>query len=81
MHIKTMTQAVGVCLALLAQQAWAQPAQDSGKVEFAPLNVSGEAVLVEQQALEKPGAFSSRGADTRLQPVDQIGHSGSPAAI
>ena len=72
MHIKTMTQAVGVCLALLAQQAWAQPAQDSGKVEFAPLNVSGEAVPVEQQALEKPGAVSARGPDTRLQPVDQI---------
>ena len=72
MHIKTMTQAVGVCLALLAQQAWAQQAQDSGKVEFAPLNVSGEAVPVEQQALEKPGAVSARGPDTRLQPVDQI---------
>lgn len=72
MHIKTMTRAVGVCLALLAQQAWAQPAQDSGKVEFAPLNVSGEAVPVEQQALEKPGAVSARGPDTRLQPVDQI---------
>ena len=72
MHIKTMTQAVGVCLALLAQQAWAQPAQDSGKVEFAPLNVSGAIVPAEQQALEKPGAVSARGADTRLQPVDQI---------
>ncbi|PKB21637.1 TonB-dependent receptor domain-containing protein [Janthinobacterium sp. 64] len=72
MHIKTMTQAVGVCLALLAQQAWAQQAQDSGKVEFSPLNVSGEAVSAEQQALEKPGAVSARGADTRLQSVDQI---------
>ena len=72
MHIKTMTQAVGVCLALLAQQAWAQPAQDSGKVEFAPLNVSGAIVPAEQQALEKPGAVSARGPDTRLQPVDQI---------
>lgn len=72
MHIKTMTQAVGVCLALLAQQAWAQQAQDSGKVEFSPLNVSGETVSVEQQALEKPGAVSARGPDTRLQPVDQI---------
>ena len=72
MHIKIMTQAVGVCLALLAQQAWAQPAQDSGKVELSPLNVSGEAVSAEQQALEKPGAVSARGPDTRLQPVDQI---------
>lgn len=72
MHIKTMTQAVGVCLALLAQQAWAQPAQDSGKVELSPLNVSGATVPAEQQALEKPGAVSARGADTRLQPVDQI---------
>ena len=72
MHIKTMTQAVGVCLALLAQQAWAQPAQDSGKVEFAPLNVSGAIVPAEQQALEKPGAVSARGPDTRLQSVDQI---------
>lgn len=72
MHIKTMTQAVGVCLALLAQQAWAQQAQGSGKVEFSPLNVSGEAVSAEQQALEKPGAVSARGPDTRLQSVDQI---------
>ncbi|HEU4815015.1 TonB-dependent receptor domain-containing protein [Janthinobacterium sp.] len=71
MHIKTMTQAVGVCLALLAQQAGAQ-SQESGKVEFSPLNVSGETVSVEQQALEKPGAVSARGADTRLQSVDQI---------
>ncbi|PIF11999.1 TonB-dependent receptor domain-containing protein [Janthinobacterium sp. 13] len=72
MHIKTMTQAVGICMALLAQQAWAQQAQDSGKVEFPPLNVSGETVPAERQALEKPGAVSARGADTRLQPVDQI---------
>ncbi|MDN2702294.1 TonB-dependent receptor [Janthinobacterium sp. SUN100] len=72
MHIKTMTQAVGICMALLAQQAWAQQAQDSGKVEFSPLNVSGETVPAERQALEKPGAVSARGADTRLQPVDQI---------
>ncbi|MGK5039177.1 TonB-dependent receptor domain-containing protein [Janthinobacterium sp. GB1R12] len=71
MHIKTMTQAVGVCLALLAQQAGAQ-SQESGKVEFSPLNVSGETVSLEQQALEKPGAVSARGADTRLQSVDQI---------
>ncbi len=71
MHIKTMAQAVGVCMALLAQQAGAQ-SQESGKVEFSPLNVSGTALPVEQQALEKPGAVSARAADTRLQPVDQI---------
>jgi hemoglobin/transferrin/lactoferrin receptor protein len=71
MHIKTMTQAVGVCLTLLAQQAWAQE-NAGGKVEFSPLNVSGETVPAEQQALEKPGAVSARGADTRLQSVDQI---------
>lgn len=72
MHIKTMTRAVGICMALLAQQAWAQQAQDSGKVEFSPLNVSAATVPAEQQALEKPGAVSARGADTRLQSVDQI---------
>ena len=71
MHIKTMARAVGVCMALLAQQAGAQ-SQESGKVVFSPLNVSGETVSVEQQALEKPGAVSARGADTRLQSVDQI---------
>ena len=71
MHIKTMTRAVGVCMALLAQQAWAQESSD-GKVAFSPLNVSGETVPAEQQALEKPGAVSARGPDTRLQPVDQI---------
>ncbi|PLY40520.1 TonB-dependent receptor [Janthinobacterium sp. ROICE36] len=71
MTIKTMAHAVGVCMALLAQQAWAQE-NTGGKVELSPLNVSGEAVSAEQQALEKPGAVSARGPDTRLQPVDQI---------
>ena len=71
MHIKTMAQAVGVCMALFAQQAWAQE-NTGGKVELSPLNVSGEAVPAERQALEKPGAVSARGPDTRLQPVDQI---------
>ncbi|NVD99861.1 TonB-dependent receptor domain-containing protein [Massilia sp. BJB1822] len=72
MKTKVMAHAVGACMVLFAQQAASQQAQDSSKVEFSPLNVSGESVAVEQQALEKPGAFSSRGADTRLQPVDQI---------
>ncbi|UMR31400.1 TonB-dependent receptor [Massilia sp. MB5] len=73
MKTKVMAHAVGACMVLFAQHAAAQ-AQDSdnGKVEFSPLNVSGESVAVDQQALEKPGAFSSRGADTRLQPADQI---------
>ncbi|APA67331.1 TonB-dependent receptor domain-containing protein [Janthinobacterium sp. 1_2014MBL_MicDiv] len=71
MHIKRMAQAVGVCMALLAQQAQAQE-NSAGKVEFSPLNVSGETVSVEQQALERPGAVSARGPDTRLQSVDQI---------
>ncbi|MDN2708821.1 TonB-dependent receptor [Janthinobacterium sp. SUN118] len=71
MHIKRMAQAVGVCMALLAQQAQAQE-NSAGKVEFSALNVSGETVSVEQQALEKPGAVSARGPDTRLQSVDQI---------
>jgi len=71
MNIKIMAHAVGVCMAVLAQQAWAQE-DTGGKVELSPLNVSGEAVPAERQALEKPGAVSARGPDTRLQPVDQI---------
>ena len=71
MNIKIMARAVSVCMAVLAQQAWAQE-NAGGKVELSPLNVSGEAVPAEQQALEKPGAVSARGPDTRLQPVDQI---------
>ncbi|MGK5045108.1 TonB-dependent receptor domain-containing protein [Janthinobacterium sp. GB4P2] len=71
MHIKIIAHAVCVCMAVLAQQAWAQE-NTGGKVELSPLNVSGEAVPVERQALEKPGAVSARGPDTRLQPVDQI---------
>ena len=71
MNIKIMARAVSVCMAVLAQQAWAQENAGS-KVELSPLNVSGEAVPAEQQALEKPGAVSARGPDTRLQPVDQI---------
>ncbi|MGK5056850.1 TonB-dependent receptor domain-containing protein [Janthinobacterium sp. LB2P49] len=71
MNIKIMAHAVGVCMAMLAQHAWAQE-NTGGKVELSPLNVSGEAVPAERQALEKPGAVSARGPDTRLQPVDQI---------
>ncbi|UQV47395.1 TonB-dependent receptor plug domain-containing protein [Janthinobacterium lividum] len=71
MNIKIMAHAVGVCMAVLAQHAWAQE-NTGGKVELSPLNVSGEAVPAERQALEKPGAVSARGPDTRLQPVDQI---------
>ncbi|WP_454775934.1 TonB-dependent receptor domain-containing protein [Janthinobacterium tructae] len=71
MNIKIMARAVGVCMAVLAQQAWAQE-NAGGKVELSPLNVSGATVPAEQQALEKPGAVSARGPDTRLQPVDQI---------
>ena len=71
MTIKRMAHAVGVCMAVLAQQAWAQE-NTGGKVELSPLNVSGEAIPAERQALEKPGAVSARGPDTRLQPVDQI---------
>ena len=71
MNIKIMARAVSVCMAVLAQQAWAQE-NAGGKVAFSPLNVSGEAVPAERQALEKPGAVSARGPDTRLQPVDQI---------
>ncbi|MGK5064635.1 TonB-dependent receptor domain-containing protein [Janthinobacterium sp. LB3P112] len=71
MNIKIMAHAVGVCMAVLAQHAWAQE-NTGGKVELSPLNVSGEAVPAERQALEQPGAVSARGPDTRLQPVDQI---------
>ncbi|MFA6071708.1 MAG: TonB-dependent receptor [Janthinobacterium sp.] len=71
MNIKRMARAVGVCMAVLAQQAWAQE-NAGGKVELLPLNVSGEAVPAERQALERPGAVSARGQDTRLQSVDQI---------
>lgn len=71
MNIKIMARAVGVCMAVLAQQAWAQE-NAGGKVELSPLNVSGATVPAEQLALEKPGAVSARGPDTRLQPVDQI---------
>ncbi|MDC8759210.1 TonB-dependent receptor domain-containing protein [Janthinobacterium fluminis] len=76
MNIKTMAQAVGIGMALLAQQAVAQeqrePQGGDGKVVFQPLNISGEAVAAEQAALEKPGAFSSRGADTKLQSLDNV---------
>ncbi|OHV98768.1 TonB-dependent receptor [Janthinobacterium lividum] len=71
MNIKRMARAVGVCMAVLAQQAWAQE-NAGGKVELLPLNVSGEAIPAERQALERPGAVSARGQDTRLQSVDQI---------
>ena len=57
MNIKIMARAVGVCMAVLAQQAWAQE-NTGGKVELSPLNVSGEAIPAERQALEKPGAVS-----------------------
>jgi hemoglobin/transferrin/lactoferrin receptor protein len=75
MNMKIMAQAVGFGMALLGQQALAQEAAregGDGKVVLQPLNISGEAVPAEQLALEKPGAFSSRGAETRLQSLDSV---------
>ena len=67
-----MAYAVGVCMMVLVAAGAGAGRPRNGKVEFSALNVSGEAVSAEQQALEKPGAVSARGADTRLQSVDQI---------
>lgn len=72
MKLKIMAQAVAVSLLLLGQQAAAEEASSEGSVVFNPLMISGEAITPEQEALTKPGVSSSRGENTKLEPLDSI---------
>ncbi|VTR28361.1 Uncharacterised protein [Serratia fonticola] len=47
-------------------------AENKGQAVFSPLNVSAAANNSEQEALEKPGAFSSRDENKNLQSIDNI---------
>jgi hemoglobin/transferrin/lactoferrin receptor protein len=68
-----MVRLVSAALAVAAAPAGAaENVAGQGNVEFKPLVVSGDALSDEQRALEKPGAVSSRGADTKLQSLDSI---------
>ncbi|UJB31650.1 TonB-dependent receptor domain-containing protein [Chromobacterium sp. Beijing] len=73
MKKKMMARLVGAALAVAAAPASAaESAAGQGNVEFKPLVVSGDALSDEQRALEKPGAVSSRGENTKLQSLDSI---------
>lgn len=65
MKIKLLVSLIGAGIALSGTATAAQDGTDNGngKVVFSPLNVSAatESDRSEKEALEKPGAFSSRG--------------------
>ncbi|WP_413502823.1 TonB-dependent receptor domain-containing protein [Serratia proteamaculans] len=77
MKIKLIVSLIGAGIALSGMATAAQNgAEDSkGKVVFSPLNVSAAESSnssSEKEALEKPGAFSSRGENKNLESVDSI---------
>ncbi|MCD4503125.1 TonB-dependent receptor [Chromobacterium piscinae] len=81
MNKKMMAHWVSAAMAVCGQSALAaDAAQADGKVEFRPLVVSGSAAggaetdgdRAEKRALEKPGAFSSRGENTRSESLDAV---------
>lgn len=77
MKTKLIVSLIGAGIALSGAATAAQNgAEDSkGKVVFSPLNVSAadsSNSSSEKEALEKPGAFSSRGENKNLESVDSI---------
>ncbi|MBP1132702.1 hemoglobin/transferrin/lactoferrin receptor protein [Serratia sp. PL17] len=76
MKIKLIVSLIGAGIALSGGAAAAQSEakEGSGKVVFSPLNVSAadNSNSSERDALEKPGAFSSRGENKNLESVDSI---------
>ncbi|CAI1494297.1 Probable TonB-dependent receptor NMB1497 precursor [Serratia quinivorans] len=66
---------VGITLSGVATAAQNGTEEGKGKVVFSPLNVSAadsSNSSSEKEALEKPGAFSSRGENKNLESVDSI---------
>ncbi|CAI0692480.1 Probable TonB-dependent receptor NMB1497 precursor [Serratia quinivorans] len=66
---------VGITLSGVATAAQNEAEDGKGKVVFSPLNVSAAESSnssSEKEALEKPGAFSSRGENKNLESVDSI---------
>ncbi|WP_293935662.1 TonB-dependent receptor domain-containing protein [Iodobacter sp.] len=74
MKIKIMVLAIAISMLIVGQQARAAeaPLASDGSVVFNPLNISATAINPEQEALEKPGSTSSRGENSKLEPIDQI---------
>ncbi|CAI0692608.1 TonB-dependent receptor domain-containing protein [Serratia proteamaculans] len=76
MKIKLIVSLIGAGIALSGAATAAQNGAEEGKgkVVFSPLNVSAadSSNSSEKEALEKPGAFSSRGENKNLESVDSI---------
>ena len=77
MKIKLIVSLFGAGIALSGAATAAQNGAEEGKgkVVFSPLNVSAadsSTSSSEKEALEKPGAFSSRGENKNLESVDSI---------
>ncbi|CAI1933182.1 TonB-dependent receptor domain-containing protein [Serratia proteamaculans] len=77
MKIKLIVSLIGAGIALSGMATAAQNGVEEGKgqVVFSPLNVSAAESSnssSEKEALEKPGAFSSRGENKNLESVDSI---------
>lgn len=69
MKFKLLIGAVGTGMVLAGPLL---AAENKGQAVFSPLNVSAAANNSEQEALEKPGAFSSRDENKNLQSIDNI---------
>ncbi|WP_413481697.1 TonB-dependent receptor domain-containing protein [Serratia proteamaculans] len=77
MKIKLIVSLIGAGIAVSGMATAAQNGVEEGKgqVVFSPLNVSAAESSnssSEKEALEKPGAFSSRGENKNLESVDSI---------
>ncbi|EQC00368.1 TonB-dependent receptor domain-containing protein [Photorhabdus temperata] len=75
MKIMTKIAGVGVVFIGLQGLAYGEEKQEgkSDKVlKFSSLKVSGSQDNAEVRAMEKPGSYSSKGEDTKLQSVDSI---------
>ncbi|WPU20954.1 TonB-dependent receptor [Cedecea neteri] len=76
MNVNKLAVALGSGMLLLSASGAAQENNDKGSGDkkgtavFSPLNVSAGNITREQEALEKPGATSSRATDKNLQSLD-----------
>ncbi|MCA6219453.1 TonB-dependent receptor domain-containing protein [Photorhabdus antumapuensis] len=71
--MKIMTKIAGAGVVLIGLQGFAYGEEKQEKVlKFSRLKVSGSQDDAEIRAMEKPGSYSSKGEDTKLQSTDSI---------
>ncbi|PQQ39514.1 TonB-dependent receptor domain-containing protein [Photorhabdus laumondii] len=75
--MKIMTKIAGVSVVLIGLQGFAygeekQERKSDKVMKFSSLKVSGSQDDAEVRAMERPGSYSSKGEDTKLQSTDSI---------